>query len=420
VDFSQPVADGGDVVRSEILITYPGAFGPLVTEVDPPDDGPATLRHVLELTEGHIYPNTRLTARWRLSYADGSEALGPEVSITYSDDRFDWRTESGDIVRVHWVEGPASFGAEALAIAEAGIAESEALLGVTETEPIDFFIYPDAGSFYDALGPATRENVGGQANPDIRTLFALIQPSEIGASWVSIVIPHELTHLVFATAVENPYHFPPRWLNEGLADYLAKGYDVEYRGRVEAAADDGTLIPLAGLTGQFPADQRGFYLAYAESVSAVDYFIRTHGEDALVELITSYADGRTDDEAFRDAIGIDAAAFDVAWAADLGATLPDPTGPQPDPAGPLPQGWGGPAPSGGPGSSADPAPTGGPNASADPGTAGSDAEAIAATAGLVVAAAVGVLVVGVVVWSVRRRRTGATPGGGPTSQPPDP
>ena len=48
---------------------------------------------------------------------------------------------------------------------------------------------------------------------------------------------------------------------------------------------------------------RRFVLAYAESASAVDFLIRTHGEDALVSLVRSYAEGRTDDEAFEAAIG---------------------------------------------------------------------------------------------------------------------
>ena len=58
-------------------------------------------------------------------------------------------------------------------------------------------------------------------------MFALITPSEVDQSWVKEVVPHELTHLVFNTAVDNPYHGPPRWLNEGLAVYLSRGYDVE-------------------------------------------------------------------------------------------------------------------------------------------------------------------------------------------------
>ena len=62
---------------------------------------------------------------------------------------------------------------------------------------------------------------------------------------------HELVHLVFDTAVTNPYHFPPRWLNEGLAVYLSEGYKASDRAAVESAARDG-LFPLDGLVGQFP------------------------------------------------------------------------------------------------------------------------------------------------------------------------
>ena len=55
----------------------------------------------------------------------------------------------------------------------------------------------------------------------------------------------------------------------------ARAYNAGYRSEVEAAARGGRLIPLDGLVGQFPTGQ-GFFLAYAESVSAVDFLIRTH------------------------------------------------------------------------------------------------------------------------------------------------
>ena len=138
---------------------------------------------------------------------------------------------------------------------------------MTESEPVDFFVYADQQAFYDALGPATRENVGGEAIAEIRTLFALITPSEIGAAWVSSVIPHELTHLVFDTAVRNPYHYPPRWLNEGLAVYLSQGYGSSDRSTVAAAVSAGTLVPLVALASQFPTTAERFHLAYAESVA---------------------------------------------------------------------------------------------------------------------------------------------------------
>ena len=212
------------------------------------------------------------------------------------------------------------------------------------SDPIDFFIYADQDAFYAALGPSTRENVGGQAHPDIRTLFALITPAEINASWVESVVPHELTHVVFATAVDNPYHDPPHWLNEGLAVYLSDGYADSDRSQVADAASSGTIIPLDGLAGAFPTTRERFFLAYAESVSAVDRIVRVNGRDALVKLIRSYHEGVSDDEAFQAALGRDVAGFQADWLAELGAAPPTRQGPRAAPAGPLPPGWSGPQP----------------------------------------------------------------------------
>ncbi len=348
VVFSQPAKADRAVERVELLVTYADAPGPAVIPVSgPAAAGTLDLRYTLSADDdGHILPNTPIRANWRIVAAgDGGAAAAPEVAVgpaanlVYADTRFDWKTASGDIVRVHWYEGGDAFGQRALAIGEDGVDAAAKLLGVHEDEPVDFFIYADQTAFYDALGPGTRENVGGQANAEIRTMFALIPPSEIDDAWVDIVIPHELTHLVFDTAVDNPYHFPPRWLNEGLAVYQSEGYSASDRSAVEAATRDDSLTPLPGLSGQFPTSGDGFRLAYAESASAIDFFIRTHGQDALVELIGSYADGKTDDEAFQAAIGQDVEAFNAAWLADLGATTPVRFGPRPAPLGPLPSGW---------------------------------------------------------------------------------
>jgi len=337
--FEQPVELQAPPSRVEVLISFPGAAGPLVTEVRSPSGaGRQTLRYRLLIADGHVSPNTRMTARWRLT-AGSTVETGPPASVLYADTRFDWKTRKGDIVRIHWYQGDDAFGRRALAIAEQGVAKAEELFGVSEKEPIDFFVYASQAPFYDALGPGTRENVGGQAQADIRTMFALITPGEIDDAWVANVLPHELTHLVFNTAVKNPYHFPPRWLNEGLAVYLAQGYGADDRALVRGAARDGAIMPLASLTGQFPTTRDRFFLAYSESVSAIDYLIRTHGRPALVKLVRSYADGVTDDEAFKAALGIDAAAFGTAWLNDIGAGAPKSYGPQPAPAGPLPPGW---------------------------------------------------------------------------------
>lgn len=344
IEFRQPVVTTEAPARVEILLSYPDEPGPDVVEVDPGRTGSKTMTHRIDIDDGHLLPNTAITARWRITDGDGTVTLGPETTIVYSDTTFTWRTLAGDLVRVHWYEGDDAFGRRALEIGERAIREISDVLGVEETEPVDFFVYADRDAFYDALGPSTRENVGGQANPGIRTLFALIGPGQIGDAWVGIVIPHELSHLVFDLAVDNPYHYPPRWLNEGVAVYLSQGYEQSDRSSVQAAVRAGDLIALDGLTAQFPTSRDRFFLAYAESVAAVDFLVREHGRDALVSLVRSYADGLSDDEAFSRAIGMDARAFNDAWFADLGAQPATVHGPQPAPVGPLPSGWEGPAP----------------------------------------------------------------------------
>ena len=345
VEFKQPVTLAADAERVELMITTPGSIGPEVVPVpDTPASGSSTLDYTVDLADGHVVPNTTFTARWRVVDETGKSWLGPVARQTYIDDRFDWKTLTGDAVRVHWYDGTQAFGARALKIGDDAVAATAKLLGVTESEPLDFYIYAEQQPFYDALGPGTRENVGGQAHPDIRTLFALIAPDEIDAGWIESVVPHELTHVVFATAIDNPYHEPPHWLNEGLAVYLSDGYDPAWKATVANAVKDGSIIPLDGLAGAFPTTADRFSLAYGESVSAVDRIVRVDGRDALVKLIRSYHDGVSDDDAFKAALGRDVAGFQADWLAELGAQPPTRRGPQPAPAGPLPAGWSGPQP----------------------------------------------------------------------------
>jgi hypothetical protein len=345
IDFKQPVTISGTPTRVEILISTPGSIGPEVVPQPPGTAaGSSTLSYTLDLSDGHIVPNTTFGAQWRVVDSAAKAWLGPVVHHTYVDDRYTWKTLEGKVVRVHWYNGSQAFGAKALKIGDDAVAATARLLGVTESTPIDFFIYAEQKPFYDALGPGTRENVGGQAHPDIRTLFALIAPSEIDAGWIESVVPHELTHVVFATAIDNPYHEPPHWLNEGLAVYLSDGYDAAWKAMVVNAVRDNSIIPLDGLAGAFPTTADRFSLAYGESVSAVDRIVRVNGRDALVKLIRSYHAGVSDDQAFQAALGRDLAGFESDWLAELGATPPVRRGPQPAPAGPLPAGWSGPRP----------------------------------------------------------------------------
>ena len=352
IDVEQPATIPEEVIRVEAVVRTGADGRTFLAPVGTPGIGATTLRYHHETPAGSLYPNTRVELGFRLTFQDGRVIDSPTTTIRYEDDRFAWQTLEGPLVRIHWVQGNDAFGQRALEIGERAVEEGTELLGVSETERIDFFVYGDREAFYDILGPAQRESVGGIALPEIRTLFANIAPAEVNDPWVGVVIPHELTHLVFGTATRNPYHEPPHWLNEGLADYLAQGYNAGARAAVEGAARSGELMPLRALVARFPTTPQRFSLAYDESVSAIDYLIRTHGQEALVSLIRSYAGGVSDDDAFRAALGVDVAGFEAGWLADLGIDEPPAYGPLPAPPGPLPPGWvEGQAPTPAPGSS---------------------------------------------------------------------
>jgi hypothetical protein len=405
IEVEQRVTLPSGVARIEALVRAGTGGRTFLADVANPGPGARTLRYRYQTPSGSLYPNTVVELGFRVTLEDGTTFDGPTDRVRYEDTRFAWRTLEGDLVRIHWVEGDEAFGRRALRIGDEAVRNAAELLGVTETEPIDFFIYSDETAFRTALGPGTRENVGGQAHADIRTLFALITPGAIDDPWVGIVVPHELTHLVFDTAVENPYRFPPRWLNEGLAVYLSEGYGSGDQNRVADAVQTRDLIPLVALGAQFPTDPDKTFLAYAESVSAIDYLVREHGRDAMVALVVAYKDGLTDDEAFTKALGVDLDTFQTGWLEGLGAQPPEQFGPQPAPPGPLPTGWSGEAPNGVP----DPiTPTSRPGATAVPGDASAEPDAAADTVSIPLLVGGLALVVGVVIGGlvIARRRGG--------------
>jgi len=403
IDLDEPVTLPAGVRGVDALVQTEGSDRTLATPISQVTAGATTLTYRLETPSGAVFPNTLVTLRFRVTLADGSQALGPVAQVRYEDTRYDWQTLTGPVVRVHWTDGGNDFGQRALSIADKAVSDAAKLFGVTESDPIDFYIYADRSAFYDVIGPALQENIGGLAEPAIRTEFANIGASNIDDPWVGIVIPHELTHIVFGTATDNPYHQPLHWLNEGLAVYLSQGYDDSSRGAVGSAVAAGSLMPLSSLAESFPGSADRFSLAYDEAVSAVDFMVRTYGRDAVVKLVRSYAEGLTDDEAFQAGIGLDVAGFEAAWLADLHAPAPSPFGPRPAPAGPVPAGWGGAAATPGLASGSPP-----PTASAG----GGSTDPLLFGVGIVALAVIG-FVLGVFAMALRRGRSGGPSGGPP-------
>jgi hypothetical protein len=328
--YSQPIS-GSSFESADIVIKTAGDLLPNAYPIE--QVGSSGLTYTYDNTG--TTPFEPIDAYFQVIFSDGTVQQGPTVHIVNKDDRFTWKSKTSGVLSIYYLQGTDSFANQLLTYGVNGIAKVSAYFGISETKHIDFYIYPSAAVFTQGLN--VPDTVGGQARPEYRTAFAEVGPGDL--SYGSQVVPHELAHIVFSDAVNNPYGSQPDWLNEGLAVYLSQGYDSSDRQLVKQAASKGTLLPLATLRAYFFLDSSRIYQSYAEAVSAVDFLVRTYGQGVVQKLIKAYNAGSTDAEAFQTALGMTPEAFDKAWMADNGVTLPSAYGPQPAPTGALPPGW---------------------------------------------------------------------------------
>ena len=89
------------------------------------------------------------------------------------------------------------------------------------------------------------------------------------------------------------------------------------------AAADGRLASLRALNASFPYDTEEARLAYAQSLSVVDYILDTYGTAGMARLIAVFREGISYDDAVRRALGLSLDELDRRWRADLAAQTGD-------------------------------------------------------------------------------------------------
>jgi hypothetical protein len=339
----------------ELLLGF-GADDRLVIPVT--SEGGAWL-YERDMAENYLPPNTTVSYQWRA--VDGaSVTLSPEQSLYYDDDRpqFDWDQARIGSATVHWYGSNESIARRFGDLAGDAADQAGDLLGRPLAEPISIFVYEARDDFLGAIGPGQREWVGAATYPNIRTVFMWLEAGS--ESYLETTVAHEVTHVVFHDASDNPFHEPATWLNEGTATWAELGNaDTEADVvTLEANSDEG-LMAFEALTDQFPIDTRGASLAYAQGATMVDHIIATYGAGAMAAIMDAYRDGATDDEAIEVGTGTPFELIRADYFSAFGTTEPDPVTPaalgDSDvalPGQPAPGGSGGPGPSQ-PGSSQD-------------------------------------------------------------------
>jgi Peptidase MA superfamily len=344
---------GGPPERLELLLAFTGDDGTFVAPVAAEGESAS---YTWDTADRHVPPNTEVTYRWRATEGE-RVTLSPPQTMLYDDDRpgLDWQSEQMGEATVHWYGGAAAQARRFGELSAEGAAAAEELLGHELAAPVDIFVYDSQEHFFGALGPGAREWTGAATYPHLRTIFMWLQGGS--GDFLETTIVHEVTHVVFADATDNPFHEPAKWLNEGLASWSERQSADQERSLVEFEAGGGGLFAFEAITEQFPIGDRGARLSYAQGATMVDMIIDRYGPEAIARAAEAYRAGASDAEALASGTGEPVEDLYAAFYDAFNAEAPQPVQPEPIPPSNVRLPGGGETPGQPDGEPASPAPT---------------------------------------------------------------
>jgi hypothetical protein len=304
-------------VKSVELFYHPPGVRTLSTELPafPPGTTELDISHPIDLQAGQLPVGVDVIYRWRITDVDGNVSETPDQTTHYFDTRYDWTELEGPRVTVYTYEASPEFQQAILDSAEHTIDRLHNAYGILPTQRIRVWAYPNKEDFYGSLAPNSDPWIAGEAQPALFLIRAILPPDDMRE--LARVVPHEITHQVSYQVTQNPFNYPPLWLNEGLAVYWQEtGRDRFYSYALDLARE-GNIPPLRTLNGEFAYDSEGALNSYALSLSVVIYILDTFGDEGMTNLLEVFREGVTYDEAVERGLGITIEELDAGWRAYL-------------------------------------------------------------------------------------------------------
>lgn len=230
------------------------------------------------------------------------------------------------MLKVHWYEGDANFGQEALETAQAGLDSIGRLLPRDLQQPIEIFIYANVNDFESVPAPGKEDWVAGHADPEQGIVHVLIEPGSEHSIEMEQRIPHELMHVMLYRRIGAGYENLPAWLREGTAALVELYPNVEYERSLADAVLNNRLISLRDLCASFPSDAGQAFLAYAEARSFTEFLHKMYGSDGLMNLTTVYANGVDCERGPERAFGVSLSRLESQWHSSVSGRNPIFTG----------------------------------------------------------------------------------------------
>lgn len=269
------------------------------------------------IRSGNPPPGATLRWQWHLTDTAGNTVTTPRQELTFSDDRFVWRTVTAGDIHLHWYAGD-NVGPMLLEAAVEGLALLQEEMGIELQSDVQIFVYGQSRDMRDAV-LYIQDWAGGVAFTEYNIILLGVTPAS-APGWGRRTIRHELAHLVLAQFGRSCLGGSrPNWLEEGLAVYAEGEPEQSILDDVAAAIRENRLEPVRSLNGPFPAHGREAGIAYSQSYSLVAFLLDHYGQEKIQDLILALAAGASYDAALEQVYGFNSDGLEVTWRQSVGA-----------------------------------------------------------------------------------------------------
>ncbi|MFC1916587.1 peptidase MA family metallohydrolase [Chloroflexota bacterium] len=247
---------------------------------------------------------------WMLEDANGKKLETAPLRTQFDDTRYSWHSLTRDRVTIYWYDGDKSFAQELMVAAQQALARLFENTGAHLEEPVKIYVYTSAQDLRGAM-VYPQDWTGGVAFTRFGIIAIGIAPDIL--DWGKRAVAHELTHLVIHQMTLNPYNDLPTWLNEGLAMYTEGTLEPGFATYLNTAIAEDNLISVRSLSSPFSAYAGESYLSYAQSYSLVEFLISNYGQGEMLELLNTFKQGSSYDEALFRVYAFDMDSLNTLW-----------------------------------------------------------------------------------------------------------
>ncbi len=222
--------------------------------------------------------------------------------IQYND--YTWHVLSTPHFDIHYYEGAEPFAVRAALVLEDGYEEYTYKLKTVLPWKVPVILYSNHADFLETnvTSGQLSEGVQAFAEPSRRRIVLPFTSSFKEFRHTAI---HELAHvftfhIIYNRMLDNVftrnYLFPmPLWVAEGLAEYLAEGWDADADMFIRDAVIQDYLYPFYMISG--------FYV-YKEGQSVFNYIADTYGHEKVLEFLNALAGTRSAQAALQRTLGL--------------------------------------------------------------------------------------------------------------------